>query len=234
MIAILKSPKNWLKRLEPSSDTPAQIYLSLSLLWALLAAVVLLFMLFAAKYAESLGFPISLDSTFFVFNVSAVAFFLFVPPVFITPEGDPDATSVTHILLSILLIALVTIPFLLVVRRITYIEKTQLTAILSLLTVYGLSSALFYSLFPRLHFFFFSAISLGFPFFHMLLAELFGLKGYYMAGFSPFVTVYSITPDTAMMKIGYGWGNAVATFGLIAFVCLAYIILWSKPKEHIS
>ena len=213
------------------SNTPAHLVTSLSLLWATVSAVVFIALLAGREFLSESGFPFSFQNLFSVFGIITVAYFIFIPPIFIKPVDDEHPTSVWSIVAVFVVLALVSLPYFVMVRRIIFVEKIQLTAILSLALVCGLSSSFFYLLYPRIHFFFYSAIAFGFPLLYVIIAELWGIKALYIAGFSPFVSVYSLSPDAAHEKAGLGWGNTLLIFGLIAIVCLVYLILESRQEE---
>ena|GEM_PF-3720299 len=210
-----------------TSRKAANLFISVSLLWATTATVVLLVMLLGRDLLAAAGFPVPIEHTFTVFGITTVAFFVFIPPIFLsTSEDEEPASSVWHIVGLFFLLALATAPFLLLVRRFAYVDKLHLSAALALAAVCGLSSAFFYVLFPRWHYFFFSAIAFGFPFVHILLLDIWGMNTRFISGFSPFVSIYFMSPGTALQRFGFNWGNTLVIFGLIAVACLVYIVLW--------
>ena len=209
---------------------PSHNCIEVALLWAATASAVLIFMLVGRGLLTAAGFSLPLISTFMVFGVIACAFFIFIPPIMVTPYGkDEPPSKVIDIISIIFVLAVVTLPFLLILRRIVPVSKVQITALLAIASMGGLASAFFYALFPRFHFSFFTAATLGFPFLFLTIYEIWGSELYYLATLSPFVTIYYLSPEYILDNVGIPWTNTVLIFGLITFTCIAYIFLVSRP-----
>ncbi|MFA4985000.1 MAG: hypothetical protein WC712_00290 [Candidatus Brocadiia bacterium] len=179
------------------------------------------------------GFPVHLDQTFVIFGITAIAFFAYIPPLYFSPMREKETTtSVGDVLAVYIVLAMVSLPFLLLVRRFVPITKVQIGMLLSLVTVCGISSGLFFVLMPRLHFFFFTAILLGFPFVYLLLYDIWGIQPLYVAALSPFVSLYYSGGAPGAENVGFSWLNILVIFGLISLVCIVYILLEAKPEEE--
>ena len=215
-----------------SHSSPAHNCASAAILWSFTATATLLLMLLGRNMIAGLGFPIDLESTFIVFGMVCVAFFIYIPPIYLTPMNvGRERSSSWEIIGTIFVLVVVTVPFLVLLRRVLPVSKLQLGALLTIATTCGLASSFFYILFARFHFSFFTAIALGFPFLYICILEIWATEPYYLAAISPFVTIYFISPQMLLTKIGYSWSNTVLIFGLIAFVCMSYLILMARTRD---
>ncbi len=207
--------------------------LSLAITWCAIASGVIVFMLYARKILEGTGLILPVERTFLIFGIAAVVFFIFIPPVslrhYMDEDGEPG-TSLWEVLALYIVLAAVTLPFLLIIRRLSPVSKVQIIALLSTATICGLASALFYVVFPRLHFSFITAVTFGFPFLYLLVVDGWGVTPSYLASFSPVATIYYISPEMVLDKVGLPWSNTVLIFGLIAAACAAWLLSVSRAR----
>ncbi|MDZ7816986.1 MAG: hypothetical protein U5N86_13670 [Planctomycetota bacterium] len=219
-----------------SHSSPAHNCASAAILWSFVATATLLLMLLGRKLPGQFGFPLDLETTFIVFGITCVAFFIYIPPIYLTPmKVGKKQSGIWEVMATMFVLVLITVPFLVLLRRVLPVSKLQLGALLTIATTCGLSSSFFYILFPRFHFSFFTAFALGFPFLYICILEIWATEPYYLAAISPFVTIYFISPQMLLTKVGYSWSNTALIFGLIAFVCMSYLILVARnraPEEE--